>query len=161
LVKVRGDRARTQQQAIDAFAACGAGLRDNPRTPAQAAIEVDVDTGVRDGLRRFRAPGNPVGLYVDGRMSGGHLWASYIAEVKKGQQQLSFDDAEASGRAPVGDSDAPDPDDNEVVALLSSNFQPIGVCARNEAVQNHTFRGIVVVFRWTPDGHAVDVHAKE
>src|SRR5262249_33693572 len=67
LVKVRGDRARTQQQAIDAFAACAAGLRDNPRTPAQAALEVDVDTGMRDGPRRFRAPANPVGLYVDGR----------------------------------------------------------------------------------------------
>jgi hypothetical protein len=161
LVKVRGDRARTQQQAIDAFAACAAGLRDNPRTPAQAALEVDVDTGMRDGPRRFRAPANPVGLYVDGRMSGGDLWASYVAEVKKGQQQMSFDDAEASGRAPAGDADAPDPDDNEVVALLSSNFQPIGVCARTEAVQNRSFRGIVVVFRWTPDGHAVDVHAKE
>ncbi|MGZ3406408.1 MAG: hypothetical protein ACXVAN_08180, partial [Polyangia bacterium] len=35
LVKVRGDRNRTQQQAIDAFAACAAGLRDNPKTPAQ------------------------------------------------------------------------------------------------------------------------------
>ncbi len=161
LVHVRGDRARTQQQAIDAFAACAAGLRDNPKSPPQAALEVDVDTGMRDGARRFRAPGNPVGLYLDGQMSGGNLWASYVAEVKKGQQQLSFDDAEASGHAPVGDASAPDPDDNEVVATLSSNFQPMAVCARAEAAHNRAFRGVVLQFRWTPDGHAVDVHAKE
>lgn len=158
-VQVRGDRSRTQQQAIDALAACEAGLRDNPKTPAQAALEVDVETGLRDGPRRFRAPGNPVGLYLDRQMSAGDLWASYVAEVKKGQQQLSFDDAEASGRAPVGD--APDPDDNEVVQLLSSNFAPMAVCARAEATSNHAFRGVVMTFRWTPDGHAVDVHAKE
>jgi hypothetical protein len=161
MVKVRGDRSRTQQQAIDAFAAEAAGLRDNPKTPAQAQLEVDVDTGMRDGPRRFRAPGNPVGLYLDRQLSAGDLWASYIAEVKKGQQQLSFDDAEASGHAPAGDSSAPDPDDNEAVQLLSSNFAPMAVCAKAEATQNHSFRGVVMTFRWTGDGHAVDVHAKE
>ena len=42
-----------------------------------------------------------------------------VAEVKKdGAQKMTFDDAEASGHAPQ--SDAPDPDDNEVIALLSS-----------------------------------------
>ena len=159
LVKVRGDRSRTQQQAIDAFAAEAAGLRDNPKSPPQAQLEVDVDTGMRDGPRRFRAPGNPVGLYLDRQMSAGNLWTSYVAEVKKGQQQMSFDDAEASGHAPS--SDAPDPDDNEVVQLLSSNFSPMAVCAKAEAAQNHSFRGVVMTFRWTGDGHAVDVHAKE
>ena len=161
LVKVRGDRSRTQQQTIDALAACAAGLRDNPKTPSQQALEVDVDTGVRDGLRRFRAPGNPVGLYLDRQLSAGDLWASYVAELKKGQQQLSFDDGEASGHASSADASAPDPDDNEVVALLSSNFASIGACARAEAAQNRAFRGVVVAFRWNPDGHAVDVHAKE
>jgi len=161
LVHVRGDRARTQQQAIDALAACAAGLRDNPKTPAQAALEVDVDTGMRDGPRRFRAPGNPVGLYLDGQMSGGNLWASYVAEVKKGQQQLSFDDNEASGRAPVGDASAPDPDDNEVVATLSSNFAPLASCARAEAARNHAFRGVVVTFEWTGAGRADKIDVKE
>ena len=161
LLKVRGDRARTQQEALDAFAACAAGLRDNPKSPSQAALEVDVDTGMRDGARRFRAPGNPVGLYVDGQMSGGDLWASYVAEVKKGQQQMSFDDAEASGRAPVGDSMAPDPDDNEVVQLLSSNFAPLAACARTEAARNHAFRGVVVTFQWTGAGRAEHIDVKE
>src|SRR5262249_39038992 len=108
-------------------------------------------------LRRFRAPGNPVGLYLDRQMSAGNLWASYVAEVKKGQQQMSFDDAEASGHAPVGgDSSAPDPDDNEGVQLLAANFAPPGACARNDA-----FRGVVVTFRWTGAGRAENVDVKE
>ncbi len=161
LVKVRGDRSRTQQQAIDAFAACAAGLRDNPKSPSQAALEVDVDTGMRDGPRKFRAPGNPVGLYIDGQMSGGDLWASYVGEVKKGQQQMSFDDADASGHAPAGDSMAPDPDDNEVVQLLSSNFAPLAACARTEAARNHAFHGVVLTFRWTGAGRAENIDVKE
>ena len=85
------------------------------------------------------------------------MWSSYVAEVKKGQQQMSFDDAEASGHAPAGgggDADAPDPDDNEVVQLLSSNFAPLAACARTEAARNHAFHGVVVTFRWTGAGRA-------
>ena len=161
LVKVRGDRSRTQQQAIDALAACAAGLRDNPKTPAQQAIEVDVDTGMRDGPRRFRAPGNPVGLYLDRQLSAGDLWASYVAELKKGQQQLSFDDAEASGHAAAGDASAPDPDDAEAVAVLTSNFQSLAVCARGEVGRNRNFRGVVVTFQWTGAGRAEKIDVKE
>ena len=162
LVHVRGDRSRTQQQAIDALAACAAGLRDNPKTPAQQALEVDVDTGMRDGLRRFRAPGNPVGLYLDRQLSAGDLWASYVAELKKGQQQLSFDDAEASGHAPAGvDASAPDPDDAEAIAVLTSNFQSLAVCARGEVGRNRNFRGVVVTFQWTGAGRAEKIDVKE
>jgi hypothetical protein len=160
LLKVRGDRARTQQQAIDALGACAAGLLDNPKSPSQQTLEVDVDTGTRDPPRRFRAPGNPVGLYIAGRMSGGDLWASYVAEIKKdGAQRMSFDDAEAGGRAPT--SDAPDPDDNEVIALLSSSFQPFAACARAEAAKNPKFRGAVVTFKWTGAGKAEEISVKE
>lgn len=160
VVKVRGDRTRTQQQAIDGFGAAARGLRDNPKTPPQQALEVDVETGMRDGPRRFRAPGNPVGLYVDGRMTGGDLWANYVAEIKKdGAQKMTFDDAEASGRAPS--SDAPDPDDNEVIALLSSNFSSLASCARAEASRNSRFRGAVVTFQWTGAGRAEHVDVKE
>jgi hypothetical protein len=164
LVKVRGDRNRTQYQAIDAFAACVAGLRENPKTPGQAALEVDVDTGTRDPPRRFRAPGNPVGLYLDGQMSGGDLWSSYVAEIKKGQQQMSFDDAEASGHASSTggvDSSAPDPDDAEAVAVLTSNFPSLAVCARGEVGRNRNFRGVVVTFQWTGAGHAEKIDVKE
>jgi hypothetical protein len=158
-LKVRGDRARTQQQTIDALAAAAAGLRDNPKTPAQASIEVNVDTGL--GARRFRAPGNPVGLYLDQRLSGGDLWANYVEEVKKEGQRMAFDDGEARGGALGGDPDAPDPDDNEVIAVLSSSFGVIGGCARAEAAKNAGFRGVTVTFQWTGNGRAEKVGVKE
>jgi hypothetical protein len=163
LLKVRGDRVRTQQETLDALAAIAAGLRDNPKTPSQQQLEVDVDTGLRDGPRRFRAPGSPVALYIDARMSGADLWSTYVAEVQKGAQTLSFGDDEASGRAPIaaGDPDAPDPDDNEAIALLSANFSSLGACAKTEAQKNPRFHGVTLTFQWTGQGRAAAVDAKE
>jgi hypothetical protein len=163
MLKVRGDRVRTQQQAIDALAAIALGLRDNPRTPSQQALEVDVDTGMRDGPRRFRAPGSPVALYVDRRLSSADLWSNYVGEMRKDAQNMSFGDDEASGRAPVtsGDADAPDPDDNEAIALLSANFSSLGACAKAEAQRNPRFHGVTLTFQWTGQGRASNAGAKE
>jgi hypothetical protein len=159
---VRGDRSRTQQQALDALAAAEKGLRDNPKTPPTQELEIAVDTGMREGPRRFRAPGNPVGLYVDGRLSGGDLWSSYVAEVRKDAQSMSFSDTEAShGVAAAGDADAPAPDDNEAIAVLSQNFSSLGACAKAEAARNHGFRGVTVTFQWTGQGRAEKVGVKE
>jgi len=161
-LEVRGDRARTQQQAIDALAAAESGLRDNPKTPSSQALEIAVDTGMRDGPRRFRAPGNPVGLYVDGRLSGGELWSSYVAEVRKDAQAMSFSDAEAShGAVAAGDADAPDPDDNEAIAVLSSNFSSLGACAKAEAARRPGFRGVTITFQWNGHGRAEKIGVKE
>jgi hypothetical protein len=162
VLKVKGDRNRVQQQVIDALSAAALGLRDNPKTPAQAQLEVTVDTGQRgEAPRKFRSPGNPVGLYVDRKLDGGSLWGSYVEEVKKqpGAQRMGFDDAEASGRAPVGE--AGEPDDNEVIALLSANFATLGGCAKTEAARNASFRGVTVTFRWAPSGAAEAVQPKE
>jgi hypothetical protein len=161
LLKVRGDRVRTQQQTIDALAAIASGLRDNPRTPSQQALEVDVDTGVRDGLRRFRAPGNAAALFVDARLSAADLWSTYVAEVREDAQSLSFSDAEASGRAAPSESDAPEPDDNEAIAVLSASFSSLAACARNEAQHNSRFSGVTLSFQWTAEGRAVAADAKE
>jgi hypothetical protein len=163
-LKVKGDRNRVQQQVIDALSAAAVGLRDNPKTPATVELEVSVDTNQR-GVpeRKFRSPGNPVGLYIDGRLGGGDLWSNYVEEVKKqaGAVRMGFDDAEASGKAPIGDPDAPDPDDNEVIAILSSNFAQLGGCARTEAARASSFRGVTVTFRWLPTGKAENVGPKE
>jgi hypothetical protein len=157
---VKGDRSRTQQQCIDALAAAVAGLRDNPKTPSQQQLEIAVDTGL--GVRKFHSPGSPVGLYVDGRMSGGDLWSSYVAEVRKDAQAMSFSDTEAShGAVAAGDPDAPDPDDNEVIALLSQNFSSLGACAKAEASKNSSFRGVTVTFQWTGQGRAEKIGVKE
>jgi hypothetical protein len=164
VMKVKGDRNRVQQQVIDAFAAAAEGLRENPKTPSQTQLELtlDVDGGRGSAPRRFRAPGNPVGLYVDRQLDGGALWSSYITEVKKqpGAASMAFDDAEASGRAPVG-GEAGEPDDNQVISLLSSNFGAIGGCAKAEAAKSASFKGVTIVFKWTPDGKAAGVTTKE
>jgi hypothetical protein len=163
-LQVHGDRSRTQEQAIQALAAAAAGLRDSPKSPPEAALDISVDTGMRDGPRRFRAPGSPVGLYLDGRLTGGDLWANYVSEVRKDAQQLAFNDAEASGHgaaATGGDPDAPDPDDNEVIALLSSNFGALGACARTEASRNPRFHGVTITFEWTGQGRAEKIDVKE
>jgi hypothetical protein len=164
VMKVKGDRNRVQQQVIDAFAAAALGLRENPKTPSQTQLEltIDVDGGRGSAPRRFRAPGNPVGLYIDRQLDGGALWSSYITEVKKqpGAAAMTFDDAEASGRAPVG-GEAGEPDDNEVIALLSSNFGSIGGCAKAEAAKSSSFKGVTIVFKWNPDGRATNITTKE
>jgi len=164
VLKAKGDRNRVQQQVIDAFAAAAEGLRENPKTPTQTQLELllDVDGGRGSAPRRFRAPGNPVGLYLDRQLDGGALWASYVTEVKKqpGAASMSFDDAEASGRAPIG-GDAGEPDDNEVISLLSSNFGSIGGCAKAEAAKSSSFKGVTIVFKWNPDGKATGITTKE
>jgi hypothetical protein len=164
-VKVRGDRGRFEQQTLDALAAVEAGLRDNPKTPSQQALEVDLDVGTRDAPRRFRSPGSPVALYLDRRLSAGELWSSYVSEVKKGAQTMSFDDAEASGHAPAGggggDADAPDPDDNEAIAVLSSNFASLGACVKAEAQKNPRFKGVTLTFEWWGAGKAAHANVKE
>ncbi len=162
-LKVKGDRNRAQQQVMDALAAAAIGLRDNPKTPSTAQLEVDLETNQRGAeLRKFRSPGNPVGLYVDGRLGAGDLWSNYVEEVKKqaGAQRMGFDDAEASGHG-GGDSNDPEPDDNEVIALLSANFSSLGGCARTEAARSSSFRGVTVTFKWLPSGQKADVGPKE
>ena len=160
-LKMRGDRARVQSQIVDALAATAEGLRDNPKTPSTQQIDITIDTGGRDGTRRFRAPGNPVALYLDKKLDGGALWSSYVAEVKKqpGASTMSFDDGEASGKSPVGEPG--EPDDNAVVALLSANFASIGGCAKAEAGKNAGFKGVTVVFKWLPSGKADNITTKE
>ena len=161
-LKVRGDRSRVQQNVIDALAAAAAGLRDNPKTPADSQIEVAVDANVRgQPPRKFRCPGPPVGLYLDRQLDGGALFASYVAEQKKqpGAQTMSFADDGASGGG--GDDVAEAPDDNAAIAMISANFGPIGSCAKAEAGRNRSFKGVTVVLKWNPSGAVEGVTPKE
>jgi hypothetical protein len=162
-VKVRGDRARAETQVLDALSAIAAGLRDNPTTPAQSRLEVALETNQRGAEhRRFRSPGAPVALYLDRRLGGPELWSSYVEEVKaqQGAQRMGFSDEEASGHAPAG-PDAPEPDDNQALAVLAQNFSAIGACARAEAGRSRSFRGVTVGFRWLPSGRIEGAQAKQ
>jgi hypothetical protein len=158
---VKGDRARVQQQAMEALGAAEAGLRDNPKTPPQTALDIAVETDQRGAApRRFRSQGSSVGLWLDGKLSGGDLWANYVEEVKKqpGAQRMGFDDAEARGGDLGGGGE---PDDNEALAVVGENFAQLAACAKAEAVRTPGFRGVTVTFKWTPSGQAEGVEPKE
>ena len=162
LLKVHGDRARVQPQVTDALAACALGLKDNPASPSTGQLEVDLETNQRGAeLRKFRAPAQPVGLFVAGQLSSKDLWASYVEEVKKEKNatRLGFDDEGGGGGE--GGGEGPAPDDAEAVAVLSANFSSVGGCARTEAARSSSFRGVTVAFTWQPSGSATDVHPKE
>jgi hypothetical protein len=74
---------------------------------------------------------------------------------QKGAQQLSFADDGAGG------DDAPEPDDNAAIAMLSANFAALGGCARAEAARSSSFRGVTLQFRWLPSGKAENATVKE
>jgi hypothetical protein len=160
-LRIRGDRVRWQSQVGDAFAAAEAGLRENPATPAETDIQVALDPASRgDKPRRFRSSGQPVALYLDGKLGLPALWSTYIREQShdKNAVALSFADDAGGGHA-----EAPDdgPNDDEAIALLARNFAPLGACARAEGAKNPRFSGVTIVLRWTPTGAAESLGPKE
>ncbi len=162
-LKVHGDRSRAQQQVVDALWAAAAALKTSPATPAQSALEVSLDVPMKGtSSKKFRAPGNQVGLFVDGRLDQGTLWSNYVEEVREGKdagQKMSFSDSDTHGGG--GGDDGPAPDDNEALAVINSNFSAIGGCARTEAARNGKFRGVTLTFSWAPSGRADNVSVKE
>jgi hypothetical protein len=163
MLKVHGDRNRAEQQVVDAMWAAAAGLKTSPATPAQSALEVDLDVPMKGTTsKKFRAPGNQVVLFVDGKIDQGTLWSNYVEKVREGKdagQNLSFSDTEAKGGAMA--DDGPAPDDNEALEVINSNFSSIGGCAKTEASRNGKFRGVTVTFTWQPSGRADNVQPKE
>jgi hypothetical protein len=163
-LKVRGDRNRAQQQVVDALWAAGAALKTSPATPKQSQLEVDLDVPMKGTTtKKFRAPGNQVVLFVDGQLDQGTLWSNYVEQVREGKdagQQMAFNDSEAKGGS-LGGDDGPAPDDNEALAVINSNFSSIGGCAKTEASRNGKFKGVTMVFTWSPSGRAENVQAKE
>ncbi len=166
-LKIKGDRVRGQQQVIDAFSGAAEALRGSTATPAAGQLEVDLDAVMRGTTsRKFRTPAQPVGQLLDGSIDSGRFWSSYVVEVKEGKdagQNLTFDDAEASGHPAGGgggDSNAP-PDDNEVIGIIRDNFGSLAACAQAEIGRHAGFRGVTLTFRWSPSGAADQIAPKE
>ncbi|MEK6606689.1 MAG: hypothetical protein AABZ30_03420 [Myxococcota bacterium] len=168
-LKVRGDRSRFEQQALDALAAAAAGLRENPTAPAVSRIEVEVSAGGRGAAsKRFRAPGHAIALWLDGRLDAAKLWQSYIQEVREEEEALAFDFSadEAASAPPTGGAagavdEAAEPSDAEVDAILDRHFGAFSECVGAEAERNARFTGVTITFRWMPSGVAADVAPKE
>src|SRR5207245_7227284 len=96
---------------------------------------------------RFRAPGPPVGLWLDQKLAAGTLWSTYVREIKhdKNATTFSFEDDEGGGETPA-------PDDAEAIAVLAAHFAPLGACARAEAARSRHFGGVTLALRWLPAG---------
>jgi len=155
-LKLRTDRARQEQQVIDAVAAVADALKSSPATPSQGRIEVSADGGGRGGApARYRCPLDAAVRYVDGQVDARALLASYLEKVNddKGAQRLDLD-------GPAGE-DGPAPDDGEAVATISANFSSVGGCAKAEAAANPKFRAVTVLVGWSGSGRAATVDVKE
>ena len=136
--KVRGDRARTQQQAIDAFAAGAAGLRDNPKTPAQRAARGrrrHRHARRRAPLSRARQSGRPVPRRPDvGRRFVGQL-------RRRGEEGAAADvrsttpKRAATAARPI--RARPIPTTTRWCSCCRRTSRRSAACARAEAAQNH------------------------
>jgi hypothetical protein len=96
LLRVHGDRDRTEQIVMDALAAAVEGMRQNRATPAMQEIEVELQLpGWKP--RRFRAAGPSVAQWVDGKLDAKALWTTYVREIKKraGAAEVDFSDDES------------------------------------------------------------------
>jgi len=155
-LRVRTSRGQIERSVLDALSAAHKGLAENPATPRETEIEVELHTGARDGPRRFRAPGQSVGLWVEGELESGTLLASYVREIKKQADATAMDFSDDEGG-----EQAEAVDDSEAVAVLAQNFDKLGACARQEVGRNAGFRGVTLVFRWAGAGAAQNVQPAE
>jgi hypothetical protein len=156
-IKVRGPRGQVERSVLDALAAAATALRGNPATPQASEIEVELHTGDRDGPRRFRAPGQSVGLWLDGSLEAQTLLSSYVREIKKqpGAATMDFSDDDAVGVP------AEDADEGDAVAVLKANFAPLSACAGAEIERSPGFRGVTLSFQWAGSGAAESVQPRE
>ena len=60
-----------------------------------------------------------------------------------------------------GGDEGPAPDDNEAIAVISSSFPALAVCAKAEAASNPRFRGVTLLIGWSGAGRATSVEVKE
>lgn len=159
---IDADRSRVQGQVMDAMAAAARALADNATTPTETTIEVTALVALRgQAPQRYRAPGPQVQVWLDGRLSASAFWSTYVEQRRPGGDaaQVRFDDDSARGGG--DDSEGPEPDDQEALAVLGANFDALSRCVRAEAALRPSFRGVTVTFSWQPSGVATEVRPKE
>jgi hypothetical protein len=162
-LQLRVDRVRWQQQLVDALRVAGVALKQNPSTPLESWIDVDLEPELR-GMkpRHFRSAGSSVALFIDERIDQRTLLASYVMEVQQGRdapRQVRFDESEAAGVG--GGGDTASSEENAAIAVLASNFPLLATCTRSELSRNSQFRGVTVSFDWLPVGRADRITPKE
>jgi hypothetical protein len=157
-LKLRHDRVRQEQHMLDALAATAAALGSSPATPKEGRIEIAEEGAERGGSpARFRCALDPARLYGEGRLDAKSLLSSYVERVStdKGAQRMELD------ATPGADEAGPEPNDDEAIAVISSNFSSLAPCAKAEAAQNPRFRGVTLLVGWSGAGRATSVEVKE
>jgi len=158
-LEIQSDRVRYKSDVLGALAGAAEALRKHPLTPASSALTVVASVPFRTVERHtFSCTGQPLGLFLDGRMKSPELWSTYIVEKKKGGKHLSFDDDEASGRKPSGDDE--DEGDDRTNEILSAHFNLLAPCLTAEASRSRSFKGVTLLFAVSPAGKATGIKLK-
>ena len=158
-LKMKVDRARQEQQVLDALFATGAALAASTVTPSQGRIEIEVDNGSRgSGLTHYRCPLAPAMRYSKGELDSKAMLGSYLEKVLEDKNAQRMDLDSGPGEA---DSDGPVADDSEAINAISSSFGSVGACAKAEAASNPRFRGVTVLVGWSGSGRAASIDVKE
>jgi hypothetical protein len=156
-LEIQSDRVRYREQVFSAFAGAAEALARSPLTPPNARLRVVASIPMRRvETRTFTCFGQPLGLYLAGKLDQTELWSTYIVEQKRGQRKLTFDDAEADGR------EAPSEDEGDRTdEILSSHSSLLGACLGAEASRNPRFKGGTIRFAISQAGVAEGVSFKE
>jgi hypothetical protein len=158
-LELRSDRVRYRAQAVAALLATAKALAASPLTPPNGELTVVARVRKRREKRyRFHCSLQSLRLHLAGRMSRKELLASYVVEDRPGGRRLTFDDAEAAGRAPVEEAlDGPD----QTNEILAAHFDRLAPCLQAEARRNRRFRGVTLQFSVTAEGRASGLRLKE
>ncbi len=124
-LEIKSDRNRLKPHIFAALIAAVEALRKNPLTPGSSQIKVVAHVAVRGKSRRvFTCIGRPIRQYLDGKISRGEIWSTYVVEEKQGGTHLTFDDDEASGRGTAPAAEAED----RTSEILAAHFKLLPQC---------------------------------
>jgi len=159
-LEIQSDRVRYRTEVLGALMGAAEALRKSPLTPPTSNLQVVASIQMR-GVEQhtFSCQGQPLGLFLDGRLSQSEIWSTYIVEKKKGGTQLDFSDDEASGRG--GGKDDEDLEEDRTQEVLAAHFNLLAPCLSAEATRSRSFRGATLKFAISKAGRAQGLSLKE
>lgn len=159
-IEIRSDRVRYQGDVFASLLGAAEALRTSPLTPPSVSLQVVAAVPLRTVEHKsFRCSGQPLGLFLDGRLTQAELWSTYIVEKTKGGTRMTFDDGEASGTKSV--EDGGDAGDDRTSEILAAHMRLMSPCLVAEASRNRSFKGVTLTFVVTSSGQASQVGASE
>ena len=150
-LRIRSDRVRVKAHVVGALKAAAEALTASPLTPPRTELVVHAAVRMRGKKERiFGCSIQPLRLHLGGRVGQSELWSTYVVERKKQGRHLSFDDAEASGRARPPRTTSP----AQITDLLAGHTELLAPCLQAEARRRRTFSGVTLHFSVSASGRA-------